>query len=207
MKFLIFNAIVFCSLGYLLTSTPNENFNQWFSDKKSKITNFTKEDYLNKMKNAVSEKNHNIDKNNFNSISRDQLKKEHAEKMKNAIKIAKNKNELKIKNKKLQNELETIKEELAEIKKQKIKNNSTNLHYNHDHKNIKTFPKKSLPNNETISDEIQQLANKYKKDEISKNKKSKNLDEKNFLSPEERGQALAELITDLEIYSIKGIIN
>ena len=34
MKFLIFNVIVLCSLGYLLTSKPNENFNQWFSNTK-----------------------------------------------------------------------------------------------------------------------------------------------------------------------------
>ena len=37
MKFLIFNIIVFFSLGYLLTSKPNENFNEWFGNTKNKI--------------------------------------------------------------------------------------------------------------------------------------------------------------------------
>ena len=31
--------------------------------------------------------------------------------------------------------------------------------------------------------------------------------ENKFLTPQQRGQALAEIITDLEIYSIKGILN
>ena len=41
MKFLIFNIIVFCALGYLLTSKPNENFNQWVSNTKNKISNIS----------------------------------------------------------------------------------------------------------------------------------------------------------------------
>ena len=35
----------------------------------------------------------------------------------------------------------------------------------------------------------------------------KNKIENKFLTPQQRGQALAEIITDLEIYSIKGILN
>ena len=46
MKFLVFNVIVLCSLGYLLTSKPNENFNQWFSNTKDKITNLSKEEVI-----------------------------------------------------------------------------------------------------------------------------------------------------------------
>ena len=70
MKFLIFNAIVFCSLGYLLTSSPNQNFNQWFVDKKDKMVNLSKEDYIKKMKSAVSKNNHDKEvENKFNSLS------------------------------------------------------------------------------------------------------------------------------------------
>ena len=69
MKFLIFNAIVFCSLGYLLTSSPNQNFNQWFVDKKDKMVNLSKEDYIKKMKSAVSKNNHDKEvENKFNSF-------------------------------------------------------------------------------------------------------------------------------------------
>ena len=57
MKFLIFNVIVFCSLGYVLTSSPNENFSKWFVDKKNKIVNFSKEDYVNKMKSRKTRTN------------------------------------------------------------------------------------------------------------------------------------------------------
>ena len=50
MKFLIFNVIVLCSLGYLLTSKPNENFNQWFSNTKDKISNLSKEEVVKNIK-------------------------------------------------------------------------------------------------------------------------------------------------------------
>ena len=46
MKFLIFNIIVFFSLGYLLTSKPNENFNQWFGNTKDKISQISKIKFL-----------------------------------------------------------------------------------------------------------------------------------------------------------------
>ena len=98
MKFLIFNVIVFCSLGYLLTSSPNENFSKWFVDKKNKIVNFSKEDYVNKMKNAVSKNNNEEVTNNLHSITSKENKKEHAQKIQNAIKSAKNNKDLKIKN-------------------------------------------------------------------------------------------------------------
>ena len=53
MKFLVFNIIVLCSLGYLLTSKPNENFNQWFSNTKEKITNLSKEEVVKTIKKAT----------------------------------------------------------------------------------------------------------------------------------------------------------
>ena len=54
MKFLVFNVIVLCSLGYMLTSKPNENFSQWFSNTKDKITNLSKEEVVKTIKKATS---------------------------------------------------------------------------------------------------------------------------------------------------------
>ena len=210
MKFLIFNAIVFCSLGYLLTSSPNQNFNQWFVDKKDKMVNLSKEDYIKKMKSAVSKNNHDKEvENKFNSLSSSKTKKDHAEKIQNAIKSAKNNKDLKIKNKKLEDELLEIKEELSKIKRKKEQNNFSQLEdsQKNTNNNKKAIPKKSLPNNQDVKREIQELANKFNQKNVLADEKTKNFEKNNFLSPEERSQALAELITDLQIYSIKGIIN
>ena len=54
MKFLIFNVIVFCSLGYLLTSKPNENFNEWLVNTKEKVSQISKEEVISKVKRATS---------------------------------------------------------------------------------------------------------------------------------------------------------
>ena len=210
MKFLIFNAIVFCSLGYLLTSSPNQNFNQWFVDKKDKMVNLSKEDYIKKMKSAVSKNNHDKEvENKFNSLSSSKTKKDHAEKIQNAIKSAKNNKDLKIKNKKLEDELLEIKEELSKIKRKKDQNNFSQLEDSQKNinNNKKAIPKKPLQNNQDVKREIQELANKFNQKNVLADEKTKNFEKNNFLSPEERSQALAELITDLQIYSIKGIIN
>jgi len=210
MKFLIFNAIVFCSLGYLLTSSPNQNFNQWFVDKKDKMVNLSKEDYIKKMKSAVSKNNHDKEvENKFNSLSSSKTKKDHAEKIQNAIKSAKNNKDLKIKNKKLEDELLEIKEELSKIKRKKEQNNFSQLEdsQKNTNNNKKAIPKKPLQNNQDVKREIQELANKFNQKNVLADEKTKNFEKNNFLSPEERSQALAELITDLQIYSIKGIIN
>ncbi len=210
MKFLIFNAIVFCSLGYLLTSSPNQNFNQWFVDKKDKMVSLSKEDYIKKMKSAVSKNNHDKEvENKFNSLSSSKTKKDHAEKIQNAIKSAKNNKDLKIKNKKLEDELLEIKEELSKIKRKKEQNNFSQLEDSQKNinNNKKAIPKKPLQNNQDVKREIQELANKFNQKNVLADEKTKNFEKNNFLSPEERSQALAELITDLQIYSIKGIIN
>ena len=210
MKFLIFNAIVFCSLGYLLTSSPNQNFNQWFVDKKDKMVNLSKEDYIKKMKSAVSKNNHDKElENKFNLLSSSKTKKDHAEKIQSAIKSAKNNKDLKIKNKKLEDELLEIKEELSKIKRKKEQNNFSQLEdsQKNTNNNKKAIPKKPLQNNQDVKREIQELANKFNQKNVLADEKTKNFEKNNFLSPEERSQALAELITDLQIYSIKGIIN
>ena len=73
MKFLIFNVIVLCSLGYLLTSKPNENFNQWFSNTKDKIKNKSKEEVVKTIKKATSS-NKLIDDNKIKKTS-DEIRK------------------------------------------------------------------------------------------------------------------------------------
>jgi hypothetical protein len=55
MKFLVFNIIVLFSLGYLLTSKPNENFSDWASDKKNKISNLSKDQIVSTIKKATGE--------------------------------------------------------------------------------------------------------------------------------------------------------
>ena len=57
MKFLIFNIIVFLSLGYLLTSKPNENFNNWFGSTKERISQISKEEVISTIKKATSKDN------------------------------------------------------------------------------------------------------------------------------------------------------
>ena len=54
MKFFIFNIIVFCSLGYLLTSKSNENFNEWLVNTKEKVSQITKEEVISTVKKATS---------------------------------------------------------------------------------------------------------------------------------------------------------
>ena len=54
MKFLVFNVIVLCSLGYLLTSKPNQNLIQWASNAKDKITNLTKEEVVKTIRKGTS---------------------------------------------------------------------------------------------------------------------------------------------------------
>ena len=71
---------------------------------------------MNKMKNAVSKNNDEEVTNNLHSITSKETKKEHAQKIQNAIKSAKNNKDLKIKNVELENELLKIKEELKKIK-------------------------------------------------------------------------------------------
>ena len=54
MKFLIFNIIVFCSLGYLLTSKSNENFIQWTVNTKNKISQISKDEVVSTLKKATA---------------------------------------------------------------------------------------------------------------------------------------------------------
>ena len=49
MKFLIFNLLVLSCLGYIIMSKPNENFLQWATSTKEKVSNLSKEEFLKKL--------------------------------------------------------------------------------------------------------------------------------------------------------------
>ena len=68
MKFLIFNIIVFCSLGYLLTSQPNENFSEWAGNTKDKLSQISKKEVIETIKKATGEKNQIIEVNKSEDI-------------------------------------------------------------------------------------------------------------------------------------------
>ena len=178
MKFLIFNILVFFALGYLLTSNSNQNFKSWFTDKKDQITNLSKKDYVDKLKTAVSSNTDNSAKKNLSEN-------------------------------RINNEEKFQKEILTQIKKlnEKINQNTEDL--------IK--PEKIISQNNVLSKELNDQ--KVQKEKLEKEVDNlpiedpkiqnfeKNKIENKFLTPQQRGQALAEIITDLEIYSIKGMLN
>ena len=178
MKFLIFNILVFFALGYLLTSNSNQNFKSWFTDKKDQITNLSKKDYVDKLKTAVSSNSENSTKKNLTEN-------------------------------KVNNEEKFQKEMLTQIKRlnEKINKNMKDL----------SKPEKKISQNNVLSKGLNDQ--KVQKEKLEKEVDNlpikdpkiqnfeKNKIENKFLTPQQRGQALAEIITDLEIYSIKGMLN
>ena len=56
MKFLIFNIIVSFSLGYILFSNPNENFNEWIGNTKTKISQISKKEIISTLQKATTNK-------------------------------------------------------------------------------------------------------------------------------------------------------
>ena len=184
MKFLIFNILVFFALGYLLTSNSNQNFKSWFTDKKDQITNLSKKDYVDKLKTAVSS-------NTDNSAKK---------------KLSENK---------INNGEKFQKEMLTQIKKLNDKINKNIKDLSKPEKKISqdNVSSKALNNSKETSNQKVQIEKLKKEVENLKidNPEIQNLEKdkivNKFLTPQQRGQALAEIITDLEIYSIKGILN
>ena len=182
MKFLIFNVIVLCSLGYLLTSKPNENFNQWFSNTKDKISNLSKEEVVKTIKKATSS-NKLIEDNQIKKTS-DEIKK--ANTNKNLHSNKKNTNEVKVQeNSKIANL------DIKEEKEQKTKDNEIKKIINDilEAKNKKSFKEKVK-----IDD-----GEAYKKEKINQKVE---VYKENFMSLDERENALAELIIDMELLHI-----
>ena len=153
MKFLIFNIMVLGCLGYLLMAKPNENFFQWASNTKEKVSKLSKDDFLKKINDAVKSK----EKNNFKASETD------ANKLKD--------NDI----------LEMVKIELSKYDK-KLENT------------LKAFSIKE-----------QNKVNKYKneKEADNKNFEKKNTQSSQFMSKTDRSNALAELITDMELYGLE----
>ena len=182
MKFLIFNVIVLCSLGYLLTSKPNENFNQWFSNTKDKISNLSKEEVVKTIKKATSS-NKLIEDNQIKKTS-DEIKKVNTNKNLNSNK--KIKNEVKFQeNSKIANL------DIKEEKEQKTKDNEIKKIINDilEAKNKKSFKEKVK-----IDD-----GEAYKKEKVNQKVE---VYKENFMSLDERENALAELIIDMELLHI-----
>jgi len=183
MKFLVFNVIVLCSLGYMLTSKPNENFNQWFSNTKDKITNLSKEEVVKTIKKATSS-NKLIEDNEIKKTP-DEIKKVNTE-----INLNKDKkitNEVKIqKNTKVANS------DINEDKEKKPVDNEIKKIINDilEAKNKNSFQEKV----KVADSEI------FKKEEIN-NKVE--ISDKKFMSLDERENALAELIIDMELLHLK----
>ena len=182
MKFLIFNVIVLCSLGYLLTSKPNENFNQWFSNTKDKISNLSKEEVVKTIKKATS--SNKLTEDNQIKKTSDEIKKGNTNK--NLNQDENDKNQVKVQENSKIAELD-IKEE----KEQKTKDNEIKKIINDilEAKNKKSFKEKVK-----IDD-----GEAYKKEKVNQKVE---VYKENFMSLDERENALAELIIDMELLHI-----
>ena len=165
MKFLIFNIIVFCALGYLLTSKPNENFNQWVSNTKNKISKISKDEVISTIKKATKETKE-INENIVNETS---------------VEI---KDKIKSQNKNNNDQIRKILNEILEEKKHAKSNTEEVV----DEKLNKDLDKRIVEENDS----------KERQEQIPKN---------NFMTLNERENALAELITDMELYHINNLAN
>ena len=189
MKFLVFNVIVLCSLGYLLTSKPNENFNQWFSNTKDKITNLSKEEVVKTIKKATSSNKlieHNQIKKTSDEIKKtsDEIKKVNTNKNLNPDKNDKNPV-------KVQENSKIAKLDIREEKEQKTKDNEIKKIINDilEAKNKRLFKEKVKIDDGEV----------YEKEKINQKVEVSN---KKFMSLDERENALAELIIDMELLHI-----
>ena len=184
MKFLIFNILVFFALGYLLTSNSNQNFKSWFTDKKDQITNLSKNDYVDKLKTAVSSNTDNSAKKNLSENKVNNEEKFQKEMLTQIKKL----------NEKINKNMEGLSKPEKKISQDNVLSKGLNSPKETSNQKVQIEKlKKEVENLKIDNPEIQNL----EKDKIV-NK---------FLTPQQRGQALAEIITDLEIYSIKGILN
>ena len=184
MKFLIFNILVFFALGYLLTSNSNQNFKNWFNDKKDQITNLSKKDYVDKLKTAVSSNNENAAIKNLSE-----------NKINNEEKFQK---EILTQIKKLNQKINENKEVSSESEKKLSENNVLTKGLN---------SQKEISNQKVQIEKLKKEVENLKVENPEIKNLEKNKIENKFLTPQQRSQALAEIITDLEIYSIKGILN
>tara|TARA_B110000503_G_scaffold96634_1_gene145292 strand:+ start:1772 stop:2317 length:546 start_codon:yes stop_codon:yes gene_type:complete len=181
MKFLIFNIIVFCSLGYLLTSKSNENFIQWTVNTKNKISQISKDEVVSTLKKATAKNNE--EKEIINSEKKEKLT-ENSDLNKNNYKEDFNKKESSnLESKKNNLRIRNIIDEILAEKKFNEFNNKIK---------IKDTNEISKPK-ETV---------------IVKNIEPKKINIINeFMTHQERENSLAELITDMELYHLNSFKN
>ena len=181
MKFLIFNIIVFCSLGYLLTSKSNENFIQWTVNTKNKISQISKDEVVSTLKKATARKNE--EKEIVNLEKKENLT-ETSDLNKNNYKEDFNKKELSnLESKKNNLRIRNIIDEILAEKKINEFNNKIKIK----DKNEISSPKETV---------------------IVKNVEPKKINIKNeFMTHQERENSLAELIMDIELYHLNSFKN
>ena len=181
MKFLIFNIIVFCSLGYLLTSKPNENFIQWTVNTKNKISQISKDEVVSTLKKATARKNE--EKEIVNLEKKENLT-ETSDLNKNNYKEDFNKKELSnLESKKNNLRIRNIIDEILAEKKINEFNNKIKIK----DKNEISSPKETV---------------------IVKNVEPKKINIKNeFMTHQERENSLAELIIDIELHHLNSFKN
>ena len=180
MKFLIFNVIVFCSLGYLLTSKPNENFNEWLVNTKEKVSQISKEEVISKVKRATSK---NKEENLVKTFKNDKQQEEKLNK------INQNNNE-----KSLNPENNIVKENNLKLKKiidQILAEKKVNKFKNENIKDLKKHDTSKLTDNKILKNNEEQKVNVSSK----------------FMTHLQRESALADLIIDMELYHLNSFKN
>ena len=181
MKFLIFNIIVFCSLGYLLTSKSNENFIQWTVNTKNKISQISKDEVVSTLKKATAK---NIEEKEIVNLEKKENLTETTDLNKNNYKEDFNKKELSnLESKKNNLRIRNILDEILAEKKINEFNNKIKIK----DKNEISSPKETV---------------------IVKNVEPKKINIKNeFMTHQERENSLAELIIDIELHHLNSFKN
>ena len=206
MKFLIFNIIVFFSLGYLLTSKPNENFNEWVGNTKNKFSQISKNEIISTIKKATSKNKEQINLKNLENKKANKVeKKEEVKEVVSDINVKKNSTTLANKESNKIEKKEKVKEFVSDIN---VQENSKNL------ENKKSDIQKII-NEVLAAKKANELNRKKIVEDNSKIKTKSNVinkieveavrqfQEKNkFMSNIERENALAELIIDMELYHL-----
>lgn len=182
MKFLIFNIIVFCSLGYLLTSQPNENFSEWAGNTKDKLSQISKKEVIETIKKATGEKNQIIEVNKSEDIKNKKSVNENSK----DILVNNSKNISSEKDNSVKKPVEIkqiIKNVIAEKKLNEKKLKSSNIEN-----------KKDINESEILAKIQNQKGNQIEVAKI-------------YMTNQERQSLLSELITDMELYHLNNLSN
>ena len=181
MKFLIFNIIVFCSLGYLLTSKSNENFIQWTVNTKNKISQISKDEVVSTLKKATAK----------NNEEKEIVNSEKKEKLTETSDLNKN----------------NYKEDFNKKESSNLESKKNNLRIRNIIDEILAEKKFNKFNNKIKIKDTNEIS-KPKETVIVKNIEPKKINIINeFMTHQERENSLAELITDMELYHLNSFKN